>query len=36
MEVYMGVKDPQGTTPPVMSVGIKQIRSAWLKEGYWE
>ncbi|MEO5968616.1 MAG: AIR synthase-related protein, partial [Bdellovibrionia bacterium] len=36
MEVYMGVKNPDGTSKPVMSLGIKQIRSAWLKEGYWE
>jgi phosphoribosylformylglycinamidine synthase II len=36
MEVYRGVKDPTGTIPPIMSVGIKEIRSAWLKEGYWE
>jgi len=36
LEVYMGVKEPQGASKPVMNLGIKQIRSAWLKEGYWE
>ena len=29
LEVFFG-------ETPVLSVGLKQIRSAWLKEGYWE
>jgi phosphoribosylformylglycinamidine synthase len=33
LEVFM---DGGSKTHPALSVGIKQIRSAWQKEGYWE